>query len=586
MKISDLVTKNLVNVNLKSHTKETVFSEILDAVNIKNKKEILDKFLEREKTASTYIGNGLAIPHVRIENLKEPILFVGIAKHGINFSDSAKAKIIVLFITAIEDTSTHLKIISKLAAICKDKILLNRILSSKTNDELLKILKQIDVENQGFFALTKEEIYTELETKDNGLFESEAKKRLEDYGENELKAIKKKSLIIRFCSHLINFLALLMWGAAILSFLSDAAIVGWVIIVVVFLNAIFGFFQEFKAEKAIESLRKLFPSYARVIRSSKEQKIFASELVPGDIIIFEEGDNIPADARLIEAYELRVNNSAFSGESQATYKMSSGFENDKNFLWLEMPNLVFAGTSVVNGYGKAVVIATGMSTEIGKIAYLTQTVKEELSPLQKEINKVIKIISLISIIMGLVFFIVGLFFTEMTFFGVLIFVIGVITANVPQGLMPTITLSLSLAVQKMAKRKALIKKLSSVETLGCTNVICTDKTGTLTTNQMCIKKIWLNNKKIEVTGTGYDPNGGFLVNPENFRDDNLELLVLSGVLCNTAKLIAPSLEQNFWSIIGDPTEAAILTLSKKMWIDYEKEREINVLEKRFPFESA
>ena len=602
MKISDLTIKNLVNVNLKSHTKEAVFSEILDILDfnkkIKNKEEILGKLLEREKISSTYIGNGVSIPHTRIEGLEQTVFFVGISKHGINFSDNQSsqsndklANIIILFLTPLGDTSTHLKIISKLAAVCKDTVLLNRILESHSNEKLFKLLKQIDTEKQGFFALTKEGIYTELETNDNGISEQEAKKRLQDYGENELKALRKKSVFVRFGAHLVNFLALLMWGAALLSFLSGTAVVGWVIIMVVFLNAIFAFFQEFKAEKAIESLKNLFPSYTRVIRDGKEQKILASQIVPGDIVIFEEGDNIPADARLIETYELRVNNSAFSGESRATYKMSSGFQDDKDFLWLEMPNLVFAGTNVVNGFGKAVVIATGMSTEIGKIAYLTQTVKEELSPLQKEINKVIKIISLISIVMGLVFFIVGLLWTQLSFFGVLIFVIGIILSNVPQGLMPTVTLSLSMAVQKMAKKKALIKKLSSVETLGCTNVICTDKTGTLTTNQMCIKKIWLNNKIIEITGSGYEPKGDFIfegkkTSPENFKADNLELLVLSGVLCNTAKLVSPSNEQNFWSIIGDPTEASILTLSKKIKMNYEEERDKNGLEKRFPFESV
>jgi len=230
-------------------------------------------------------------------------------------------------------------------------------------------------------------------------------------------------------------------------------------------------------------------------------KLPASDIVPGDIIIIEEGDNIPADARLIEAHELRVNNSAFSGESKLSHKIAEGFQGRGGFLWLEMPNLIFAGTSVASGMGRAVVIATGMSTEIGKIAYLTQTVREELSPLQKEINNISKLIAAIAVVMGLVFFFVGLVFTKMTLVASGMFAIGMILANVPQGLMPTLTLALAMAVQRMVKKHALIKKLSSIETLGCTNVICTDKTGTLTTNQMSVKKIWINNKIIEVTGS-------------------------------------------------------------------------------------
>lgn len=335
----------------------------------------------------------------------------------------------------------------------------------------------------------------------------------------------------------------------------------------------------------------MIPSYTRVIREGKEKKVPTSELVCGDIIIIEEGDNVPADARLIEAQELRVNNSAFSGESKLSHKMAEGFHDGKDFLWLEMPNLIFAGTSIASGIGKAVVIATGMSTEIGKIAYLTQTIKEELSPLQKEVNRVSKLIAAISIIMGFVFFVVGTMFTKMTFLAAIMFAIGIILANVPQGLMPTLTLALSMAVLRMAKKHALIKKLSSVETLGCTNVICTDKTGTLTTNQMSVRKVWINNKIIEVSGSGYEPNGSFSLNGTNFeagafKNDNLPLLIKTGVLCNTAKIIAPTQDQKYWSIIGDPTEGALLTLAHKAGEDSEQQRKDCLFLKRFPFESV
>jgi potassium/sodium efflux P-type ATPase len=366
---------------------------------------------------------------------------------------------------------------------------------------------------------------------------------------------------------------------------------GWACIVVIFVNAVFSFWQEFKAERAIDALKKLIPSYARTIRDGKEIKVPTSDIVPGDIVIIEEGDNIPADARLIEAQELRVNNSAFSGESKLSYKMAEGFQDGKDFLWLEMPNLIFAGTSVASGMGKAVVIATGMSTEIGKIAYLTQTIKEELSPLQKEVNKISKLIAVISVVMGFVFFFVGMTFTKMTLIASGMFAIGIILANVPQGLMPTLTLALSMAVLRMAKKHALIKKLSSVETLGCTNVICTDKTGTLTTNQMSVQKIWINDKVIETTGSGYEPVGTFnfagnALSGESLKDDNLDLLLRSAVLCNTAKLVSPTETQKYWSIIGDPTEGALLTLAQKGGLDIESQRLQYTVTKRFPFESV
>ncbi|MFH1239110.1 MAG: cation-transporting P-type ATPase, partial [bacterium] len=388
-----------------------------------------------------------------------------------------------------------------------------------------------------------------------------------------------------------NTLAILMWIGSGLAFLTDMKEVGWAIIAVIVINAIFSFWQEFKAEKALGALKKLLPSYTRVIREGKEKKILASDIVPGDIIVVEEGDNIPADARLIAAHELRVNNSAFSGESKLAHKMAEGFHDGKSFLWLEMPNLIFAGTSVATGRGEAVVIGTGMNTEIGQIAYLTQTVKEELSPLQKEIGRLTKIIALLAIVMGFVFFFIGMASAKMTFAASAIFAIGIILANVPEGLMPTVTLALAMAVQRMAKRQALIKKLSSVETLGCTNVICTDKTGTLTTDQMSVRKFWLNNKVIEVTGSGYEPKGEFILNnktvpAETFKDDNLDLLLRTGVLCNTAKIVLPSRAHQTWSIIGDPTEGALLSLAGKAGVDIEAEAMKFPLEKRFPFESV
>ena len=597
MRISELVDKSLVNVHLRSHSREAVLGEIVDTLyrrnKIKDKKEILRALIEREKKGTTGVGNALAIPHARIDDLKEVVLFVGLSRRGIDFSslDGKAVHLIVLFLTPLTEIATHLKILSKLAAVLGDRVFIAELTNARTNEELYNVLKQADTGREGFFALTKDEIYLELGTSDKGLEKAEARNRLKEFGLNRLRKKRKKSLLLRLIHNFTNLLAILMWVGSGLSFWADMPEAGWACIVVILVNAIFSFWQEYKAEKAIDALKKLIPSYARVIREGVETKVPTSDIVPGDIVIIEEGDNVPADARLIEAQELRINNSAFSGESKLSHKMSEGFPNRGDFLWLEIPNLIFAGTSVATGIGKAVVIATGMGTEIGRIAYLTQIVKEDLSPLQKEVNRLSKLIAVISVVMGFVFFFVGLAFTEMTLLASAMFAIGIILANVPQGLMPTLTLSLAMAVQRMAKRNALIKKLSSVETLGCTNVICTDKTGTITTNQMSVKKIWLNDKVIEVTGGGYEPVGSFLsagniAAPEALRDDGLELLMRTGALCSTAKLVSPSAEQNYWNILGDPTEGALLVLAKKAGFDYEQQRADCQVEKRFPFESV
>ncbi|MEW5800954.1 MAG: HAD-IC family P-type ATPase [bacterium] len=651
MKISSLFDKCLVNPDLKSGTAEEAIPEIIDSTypyrNIQHKKEILHRVLERERTQSTGLGGGVAIPHARIEDLKEPMIFVGISQHGIDFHspDGKPVYLVILFITPLAESETHLKILSRISSIVQNKALVDMMVSARTKEELCRTLGLEEVERQGFLNLTRNEIFHEIGTTEEGLSAEEAKSRLKEYGRNTLKKIRKIPLVIRLLSNFSNLLAILMWVGSVLSFLVGMPEVGWAIIAVIFLNGIFAFWQEFKAEKAIEALKDLIPSYARVIRNGEEEKVLSSDVVPGDVAIFEEGDNIPADGRLIEAHELRVDNSIFSGESRPGYKMAEPCLNGRNFIWTEMPNLVFAGTSVVSGNGKAVIISTGMDTEVGRIAYLTQTVKEELSPLQKQINRLAKIISLIAIGGGLFFFLIGRLTAAMSLTASAIFAIGIIIANVPEGLLPTVTLSLAVAVQRMARRHALVKKLSSVETLGSTSVICTDKTGTLTANQINVTKIWLSGQVIDVTGIGYEPKGTFLLQgqslspgghasesfpghaPESFpghapgscpetppdlssgpspgspksphapsadhapsaeffKRKDVDLMMKICVLCNTSKLVPPTKEGRYWSIIGDPTEGALLVLAAKAGFDIEQDRRVFPLVKRFPFESV
>lgn len=428
-------------------------------------------------------------------------------------------------------------------------------------------------EELDIFKLSPEEVYSNLSTSKEGISEAEAEKRLEIYGPNQIEEVKQKPLIFKFLENFYNILALLLWAASVLAFIAGIFQLGFAIIAVIVINAIFSFWQEYEAEKATEALKKILPSTAKVIREGKESKILASSLVPGDIIVLEEGDNISADSRLVEAFQLKVDNSTLTGESRPVRKESEGMSGEDH-SFVEMHNLVFAGTSVAAGSGKAVVFATGAKTEFNKIAALTQAVKEVQSPLQKEINKLARMIAVIAILMGFILFIVNVFVIDFPLELAFIFAIGLTVANVPEGLLPTVTLALAASAKKMVSKNALIKKLSSVETLGSTTIICTDKTGTLTKNEMTVRKIWIPCEIIEVTGAGYTPEGEFLHKGHEIGYDEmkeLKLLMRTSAFCNDAKLIPPKKEGGKWKILGDPTEASLLVAAAKSGFNLEKE---------------
>ncbi len=423
------------------------------------------------------------------------------------------------------------------------------------------------------YKLTQEAVYEKLATSPDGLTRDEVKKRFQKYGPNQIEEVKKTPLIYIFLANFYHILALLLWAAGILAFIAGTPQLGFAIIAVIIINAIFSFWQEYEAEKATEALKRILPFHAKVIREGKEEEILATELVPGDLIVLEEGDNISADARLVEAFQMKVDNSTLTGESRPVRKISDAIE-EEDHSYFGMPNLVFAGTSVVAGSGRAVVFATGVNTEFNKIASLTQTVKEEPSPLQKQINKLAQVIAGIAILMGVVLFAVNIWVVNLPLTVGFIFAIGLMVANVPEGLLPTVTLALAASAKKMVKKNALIKRLSSVETLGSTTIICTDKTGTITKNEMTVRKIWIPYEIIDVTGAGYEPEGEFLhkgkkINHREFRE--LKLLIRTAAFCNDATLIEPSKEGETWRILGDPTEASLLVAARKIGFDWEEE---------------
>ncbi len=443
-------------------------------------------------------------------------------------------------------------------------------------------------EETPLYALRPEEVYRRLESSPQGLSDQEAAARLARYGPNELQEARKAPLWRVFAANLVNFFAILLWVAAALSILAGSIIVAIAIAAVIVINAIFSFWQEYKAEQAVEALRRLLPRRARVVRGGEERVIEARELVPGDVVLLSEGDAISADARLVEAFQLATDNATLTGESMPVPKTADPLPEPGASL-VEVPNLIFAGTATATGTGKAVVYSTGMNTELGKISGLTQTVSPGLSPLQLQLNRTTWIIAGIAISEGLVFFLLGLLAVRLPISAVLLFAVGVLTANVPEGLLPTLTLSLAVATQRMAQRNALVKKLSSVETLGSTTVICTDKTGTLTQNEMTVRRIWAAGTAFEVTGVGYEPKGeitgpeGTVTAPESMP---LRALLHAAVLANNARVVPPSEGNPVWTVLGDPTEAALLVAGQKAGIDYRQESFNSPRLFEIPFESS
>ncbi len=462
------------------------------------------------------------------------------------------------------------------------------------------MLENMTQQRSDFHAMPLGEVFTALETRTQGLTATEVNERILRFGKNEIRKIKGKPLIVKFLANFTHLMAVLLWVGGIAAFIARMPQLGIAVWAVILINGVFSFWQEFRAEKATEALQKLLPTYTRVIRESEEKKILAEDLVPGDIILLAEGDHISADARLINQAELRCDQSTLTGESRPVEKAVETVKK-ANLSFTELPNLVFAGTNVAYGTGKAVVYATGMNTEFGKIANLTQEMHEDLSPLQKEIKTVTRTVTLIAVGAGILFFILAVLFTRITFAESFIFSIGMIVAFVPEGLLPTVTLALAMATQRMAKRNALIKKLSAVETLGCTTVICTDKTGTLTQNEMTVKSIWLpaiedevKGFSLQVTGTGYAPEGEIrhegrrLLAPQN---KNLKQLLRAAGLCNNAKLVPPSRAEDAeekekrWSVLGDPTEASLLVAAAEGGVDLEDEEGFSPRVREIPFDS-
>jgi Ca2+-transporting ATPase len=397
----------------------------------------------------------------------------------------------------------------------------------------------------------------------NGLSDQESKSRFKQYGPNHIRSVHKEKWQWILFRQFTDVLILILFIAAAISFMIGEIGDAVTIMIIIILNGILGFIQEFKAEKAIEALQKMLSLHCKVLREGEKKEIDSTELVPGDIVFLEIGDKIPADLRLLSAINLKVDESALTGESVSSLKSTEAV-SQKSTLG-ERTSMAWMGTNVVNGYATGVVVATGMKTEFGKIAKMTSEVGSSQTPLQKKLSILGKKLGIFSVaiaaFVAIVGYLLGKDMMEMFLTG-----ISLAVAVVPEGLPAVVTITLALGVKAMVRQKALLRRLQAAEALGSANVICTDKTGTLTQNQMTVEKIWLFSGDIELTGSGYDPKGHFEKDKKKInykeRQDLLELLK-TGLICTHASL---KKEKNEWRITGEPTEASLIVAAYKAWL--------------------
>jgi len=434
-------------------------------------------------------------------------------------------------------------------------------------------------------SLEPQQVLAELSSSARGLTADEAAARRAQVGANQLPAAHRRSVLAEFGSQFANMFAVVLMVASGITFLAyalstprDAANLELAIGIlgVVLLNAAIGFAQEHAAERTAEALQAMVPSTARVVRGGELTEIAAVDLVPGDLVVLDAGDAISADCRLIDAHDLQVEMAALTGESRPTPRISEAVPETQTS---DARNCVFMGTSVVNGSGRAVVFATGLATEFGRIYRLTAELPLEDSPLQREVTVMARRVAMVAIAAGAGLFAIRAAVSS-SVVGSFVFALGVMVALVPEGLPATMSVSLAVAVRRMARRNALIKRLTAVEALGSTTVICTDKTGTLTKAEMTVQTLWESGREHGVTGVGYAPEGA-VADADGVRD-----ILRAGALCSDARLLRPDPERRLgWRILGDTTEGAILVAAAKAGIDRTAEEERTPRIATFPFDA-
>ncbi len=433
-----------------------------------------------------------------------------------------------------------------------------------------------------WYRMKTHEALEKLGTTEEGLTEQEAAERLGKYGPNKLAEEERisrfKILLHQFTSPLIYILLV----AAVVTLLLGEYIDTGVIVAVVLLNAVVGYFQEFKAEESVRSLKRLLVAKARVIRVGREKEIPGADLVPGDIVLLSSGARVPADIRLIHTNELRVDEAMLTGESLPVEKRTEPL-SEENLVAADQINMAFMGTAVVNGRAKGVVFATAGATMLGAIAGEVREIGVVRAPIQDKIDRFAKLIGLIVMGASAVLFVVGLLLGESAK-DMFMTAVAAAVATIPEGLPIVVTIAMAAGVARMAKNNAIIRKLPAVETLGSTTVICSDKTGTLTRNEMTVTRLFDGKFTCEVTGTGYEPTGEIVADEEDALNENgsLNRLLRIGLLCNESDLFE---EEGRFRIDGDPTEGALIVSALKGGLLEEEERENYPQLDIVPFES-
>ncbi len=431
-----------------------------------------------------------------------------------------------------------------------------------------------------YFNLNIDETVKKTDTSRDGLKDEQVKERIQKYGYNKLKDTKKKGFFLKFLEQFKDVMLIILIISAILSAIvsiktGETFTDTIIILIVVFLNAILGVLQESKAEKAIDALKQMSLPYIKVRRNGIVSSVKTEELVIGDIVLLEAGDYVPADMRIIESHSLRVEESALTGESLPVDKITDKIES-KEVSLADRINMLYSGSNVAYGRGEAIVVATGMDTELGKIAKSLSNQESEITPLQKKINELSKVLSVIVVVITLIMIIVG-YLKGNPIIDVFMLAISLAVAAIPEGLSAVITITLAIGVQKMAKEKAIVRKLSSVEALGATEVICSDKTGTLTQNKMTLRKLFINNNVVDVSTIS---NSKDLSNELNCNE--FDKLIKVSLYCNDTRY---SEENGQIVTIGDPTETALVDFARKIGIDKEELESKNKRIDEIPFDS-
>lgn len=415
-----------------------------------------------------------------------------------------------------------------------------------------------------------------------GLSSSEVKTRLDKYGPNRIESSNKRSLLEKLKDQILDPMVILLIVASIISAFTGDTVEAIIIIAIVIINAIMSIYQEGQAEDSVAALQKMSSPEATVLRDGKRGKVKAEELVPGDIVILETGDIIPADIRLLDSRNLQIDESSLTGESVAVEKDAEAVYDTEVGIG-DRSNSAFSSSIVTYGHGEGVITATGHETEIGHIATSLDSVADKETPLQRQLKDLSKKLAILVVIVSILVFVVGYFRTGMSLLDNFMVAVSLAVAAIPEGLTAVVTIVLSIGMNRMVEKKAIVKNLVSVETLGSTTAICSDKTGTLTQNEMTITKVFTDFKEFDVEGSGYTPEGDIKLDGETIKDhDQIKLLMTVASLSNDANLIE---NNGLYEITGDPTEGAMLTLSEKWGIVQEDLNEAHPRIDEIPFDS-